>query len=34
MSSTDADSWKLGYQVDVLGSTGSVEADINVSALP
>lgn len=34
MSSSDTDSWTLSYHVDVLGSTGSVEAAINVSALP
>ena len=34
MSSSDTDSWTLSYHVDVLGSTGSVEVAINVSALP
>lgn len=34
MSSSDGGSWTLGYQVEVLGSNSSVEADISVSATP
>ena len=34
MSSSDGGSWTLGYNVSILGSNGSVSADITVGALP
>ncbi|MBR3454971.1 MAG: FixH family protein [Bacteroidaceae bacterium] len=34
MSSSDAGSWTLGYNVDVLEGNGSVEANITVGTLP